>query len=381
MVPFIQLIRRRPWHAIARRPFAASCALLLAASALSCNTQSSHLAYVTAGADGILAFRIKNGNGAITQVFTSPFLPQDSVFGIVVHPSNQFAFVANQRDGSISQLSIDPVSGALTERLPRTPAGISPGPVVLNSDGSFLFVADQALNQVLVFSVSGSGSLTQVSTAAVGSTPTGLTLASSGVLFVPVPNFSALYVFTVNAGTLTPVCFGASPVCSPFVINKGVAPSLGVDPGGKFLYVPNPAASTVSGFVIGSGGTLTPVPGIDFSTGTASSNGTVTSNVPVAAAVDPTGKFLYVANSNTTTASAFNIDPNTGDLTAFTTAPPGVGSKPEFITFDPDNKFMYVFDSGSRSITQLLINSNGSLSSTGNSMSIGSVPRGLAITK
>jgi 6-phosphogluconolactonase len=343
--------------------------------------QSTHLAYVTAGGDGIFAFRIRDGNGVITQVFSSPFLPQDSVFGIVVHPSNQFAFVANQRDGSISLLSIDATSGALTEKLPRTSAGISPGPMILNSDGSFLFVADQGLNQVLVFSVSGSGSLSRVASAQVGSTPAGLTLASSGVLFVPVPNFSAVYVFTVSSGTLMPVCSGTGPVCSPFIVNHGVAPFLGVDPAGKFLYVPNPATSTVSGFVIGSGGGLTPVPGIDFSTGTTTTSGTSPTTIPVAATVDPTGKFLYVANSNTTTATAFNIDPNTGDLTAFTTTAFGVGSNPEFIVFDPDNKFMYVADSGSKSITQLFFNSNGSLSSTGNTLTIGSVPLGLAFTK
>jgi 6-phosphogluconolactonase len=364
------------------RTLEALSAVLLAASALSCNMQSTHLAYVTAGGDGIFAFRVRNGNGVITQVFSSPFLPQDSVFGIVVHPSNRFALVANQRDGSVSLLSIDASSGALTEKLPRTPAGISPGPMILNSDGSFLYVADQGLNQILVFSVSGSGSLSQVASARVGSTPSGLTLASSGFLFVPVPNFSAIYVFTVNSGTLTPVCSGTGPVCSPFVVNHGVAPSLGVDPAGKFLYVPNPATSTVSGFVIASGGALMPVPGIDFSTGTSTATtGTSTSTVPVAATVDPSGKFLYVANSNTTTATAFNIDPNTGDLTAFTTTPFGVGSNPEFIVFDPDNKFMYVADSGSHSITQLFFNSNGSLTSTGNTMTIGSVPRGLAFTK
>jgi 6-phosphogluconolactonase (cycloisomerase 2 family) len=356
-------------------------ALSLAAITLSCNMQSTHLAYVTAGADGIFAFRIRDGNGVITQVFTSPFLPQDAAFGIVVHPSNRFAFVANQRAGSISLLSIDPTSGALTEKL-RTPAGTSPGPMILNSDGSFLFIADQALNQILVFSVAGNGSLSQVSSAQVGSTPTALTLASSGVLFVPVPNLSAVYVFTVSSGALTPVCFGGGPVCSPLILHLGVAPSLGVDPAGKFLYVPNPAASTVSGFVIQSGGVLTPVPGVDFSTGTTSTTSvTATSTVPVAAAVDPTGKFLYVANSNTATASAFDIDPNTGDLTAFTTIPPGVGSNPEFIMFDPDNMFMYVADSGSKTITQLFLTGNGSLFSTGNTMTIGSIPRGLAFTK
>ena len=336
----------------------------------SCNSQSTHLAYVTSGANGIFAFRIRNGNGAITNVFTSPFLPENPVFGLVVHPSNRFAFVANQVDGTISLLDIDSVSGALTEKLPRTPAGLSPGPMILSPDGSFLFVADQGLNQVLVFSVGANGFLSQVSSAPVGATPSSLTLASSGFLFVPVPSFSSIYVFTVSSGSITQVCSGPGPICSPFKVTFGVA-AVATDPMGKFLYVPNPSTNTVSGFVIQSGGSLTPVPGVNFATGTG----------PTAAAVDPTGKYLYVANFGTTTVSEFTIDNNTGDLTAFTTPTQGVGSNPTFIMFDPDNEFLYVANLGSKTISQFFLNSNGTFTSTGNTISLGSVPRALAFTK
>src|SRR5215472_10271686 len=143
-MPFSRRSNRR--NLLGRWPVIALSLAVL--SLISCNSQSTHLAYVTSGADGILGFRIRNGNGVITNVLTSPFLPEDSVFGLVVHPSNRFAFVANQLDGSISLLDIDLDSGALTEKLPRTPAGLSPGPMILNPDGSFLFVADQGLDQV-----------------------------------------------------------------------------------------------------------------------------------------------------------------------------------------------------------------------------------------
>jgi 6-phosphogluconolactonase (cycloisomerase 2 family) len=243
--------------------------------------------------------------------------------------------------------------------------------MIFDSNAGFLFVADQALNQVLVFSVAADGALSQVSSAPLGSTPTGLTLASTGYLFVPVPNFSAIYEFKVSSGSLTPVCYGASAVCGPFVVSDGIAASVGVDPAGKFLYVPNPSTNTVSGFAIDpSTGNLTPVPGVVFATSTR----------PGAAAVDPTGKFLYVANSGTNTLSLYTID-SSGDLTAMTPATVGVGTGPNFIMFDPDEKFMYVENSGSRTITQLLLNANGTLASTGNTISVGSTPRSLAFTK
>jgi 6-phosphogluconolactonase (cycloisomerase 2 family) len=346
-------------------------ALLLAVGVLSsCNSQSTHLAYVTAGSNGIFAYRIKNSNGVVTNIFTSPFLFGDSTFGLVVHPSNQFALVANQQDGTISRLKIDLTSGALTETLPRTPAGLSPGPMILDSGSSFLFVADQGLNQILVFSVAANGSLSQVSSAPVGSTPTGLVLASTGFLFVPVPNFSAIYVFSVSSGALTQVCSSSGPVCSPFKVTDGVA-SIAVDPAGKFLYATNPATNTVSGFVIQSGGSLTPVPGVVFATGIS----------PDAAAVDPSGKSLYVTNSGATTLSQYTIDSTTGDLTALTTTSPNVGSNPGFIAFDPDGTFVYVANLGSHSITQLTINSDGSLGATSNTILVNAVPRALAFTK
>jgi len=336
----------------------------------SCNSQSTHLAYVTAGSNGIFAYRIRNGNGVATNIFTSPFLVGDSTFGIVVHPSNQFAFVANQQSGTISLLKIDLTSGALTENLPRTPAGLSPGPMIQDSGGNFLFVADQGLNQILVFSVAANGSLSQVGSAAVGSTPTGLALSSNGFLFVPVPSFSAIYVFSVSSGALSAVCSSSGPVCSPFKITNGIG-SIAVDPGGKFLYATNPSTNTVSGFVIQSDGSLTPVPGVVFATGTS----------PDAAAVDPSGKFLYVTNSGATTLSQYTIESATGDLTALTTTSPSVGSNPGFMVFDPDGKFVYVGNLGSKSFTQLTINSNGSLSATSNSLLVGAVPRALAFTK
>lgn len=353
------------------RKRSAARALVLALALLplaSCtNVQSTHLAYVTTGS-GILGFRISNGNGNVNNIFTSPFLVGDSTNGIVVHPSNQFALVANQTEGTISLLEIDHVSGVLTEKLPRTPAGANPGPMLLDPSGSFLYVADQGLNQVLVFSVSSSGTLSQVSSVSLAAPPSSLTLASNGFLFVPVTSISDVYVFTVSSGTLTQVCFGGGPVCLPFNVANGVG-SVAVDPAGKFLYATSPATNTVSGFVIGAGGTLTPVPGVIFGTGTA----------PAGAFVDPTGKFLYVANSGASTLSEYTINTSTGDLTAFTNATQSVGTGPQFITFDPVGNFLYVADS--RSVAQFLLLSNGFLFGTNNSLQVGSTPRALALTK
>jgi 6-phosphogluconolactonase (cycloisomerase 2 family) len=49
--------------------------------------------------------------------------------------------------------------------------------------------------------------------------------------------------------------------------------------------------------------------------------------------------------------------------------------------FDPDGMFVYVANVGSKSITELKANSNGSLSGTSNSIQVGGVPRALAFTR
>lgn len=363
------------------RSLACTMAALAAIALLgSCNVESSHLAYVTVGNGGVMAFRIKNGSGKVTSIFTSPFLTGDAAAGIVVHPSNKFAYVANQQDGTISLLDIDQTSGALTEKQPRTRAGIAPGPLALDAAGAFLYVGDQSLNQIFSFSVGANGSLTQVSSAQVQGTPTGLTLASNGYLFVPVPTLSDIYVFSISAGNLTQVCSGGGPVCLPLNVSEGVGfPA--VDPAGKFLFVPNPNTSTVSGYAILPGGVLAPVPGALFSTGTCTTSTTTSScPVPVAATVSPVGNYLYVTNTNTNTVAEFMIEPTTGGLTPFLTPTQGVASEPEFVIFDPDHQYLYVTSSTSGTVTQYFVLSNGILSPTLNTMTTGSTPRAIAFT-
>jgi DNA-binding beta-propeller fold protein YncE len=77
---------------------------------------------------------------------------------------------------------------------------------------------------------------------------------------------------------------------------------------GQFAYVANFESNNVSAYSIdGSNGTLTPIPGSPFAAG---------SN-PISVAVDPTGKFAYVANF---VGSAYSIGSN-GALTPIPGSP------------------------------------------------------------
>ena len=71
---------------------------------------------------------------------------------------------------------------------------------------------------------------------------------------------------------------------------------------------------------------------------------------PAAIAVDPTGRFVYVANTGDTAMSVYTINSSTGALTLVQQLP-GQASNPNFrgsigLTTDPAGRFVYVADGG-----------------------------------
>jgi 6-phosphogluconolactonase len=134
-------------------------------------------------------------------------------------------------------------------------------------------------------------------------------------------------VLTAIAGS--PFTAGSSPV------------SVAVDPSGKFAYVVNflGGSGRVSGYTINpSTGALTAITGAPFPAA-----GDVSNSV----AVDPSGKFAYVVNASDTQASFNNVsgytmNPSSGALTAIAGSPFAAGTIPHSVAVDPSGKFAYV---------------------------------------
>ena len=81
----------------------------------------------------------------------------------------------------------------------------------------------------------------------------------------------------------------------------------------------NSDSDTVSGYSLDrKTGTLTPVPGSPFPTGT----------TPVSVAVDPTAQFAYVGNIGDNSISGYSIDRKTGVLTPVPGSPFATASDP-----------------------------------------------------
>jgi 6-phosphogluconolactonase len=120
--------------------------------------------------------------------------------------------------------------------------------------------------------------------------------------------------------------------------------ALAIDPGGKFLFVANQASNSVSVFSIGSNASLTQVPGSPFS---------VTD--PVALAVPSTGNFLYVADQLDSVVDIFSFD-SAGKLT-----PVGLpivltsGTSPTAIAINPAGTFLYVTNAQTNNVNAFTI--------------------------
>ncbi len=135
----------------------------------------------------------------------------------------------------------------------------------------------------------------------------------------------------------------------------------------KFAFVANfqnATAGSVSVFTINSTtGALTST-GSSFSTGS-----TTLSNGP-ASLITVLGKYLYTANDGGSV-SAFTINTATGALSAISGSPFAAGTNPNNIIADPSGKFLYTANSGSRDITAYSIDS-----STGTLVPIGTFAAG-----
>ncbi|HTY24784.1 MAG TPA: beta-propeller fold lactonase family protein [Desulfomonilaceae bacterium] len=118
-----------------------------------------------------------------------------------------------------------------------------------------------------------------------------------------------------------------------------------VEPRGKYVYAANSNSSSISAFSTDPSGHLSVLPGSPF---TDDSN-------PLALVVDPTGSFLYSANSGSSTVVAYSISASTGALTPIPGSPITVGAGPSALALDPLGKFLFVANQAANSISAFAI--------------------------
>jgi 6-phosphogluconolactonase (cycloisomerase 2 family) len=122
-------------------------------------------------------------------------------FGIAVDPSEKFVYAANSVDNTVSVLSINSSTGALT--LAGTFAtGTQPRSVA--ALGTFLYVANSGSSNISVFSVdANTGALTQI-------TDSPFSASSSPLIEVIDPNKKFLYTASQSGNTISALSIDAT---------------------------------------------------------------------------------------------------------------------------------------------------------------------------
>ncbi len=145
---------------------------------------------------------------------------------------------------------------------------------------------------------------------------------------------------------------------------------MAIHPSGKYLYVVNQAARTISQYSVGSRGALSPL-------------GTPTVSVPVTGTpndidIDPSGRFAYVASSNKVVAQ-FAIGSN-GALTAMTPSSIALDTIAAAAAVTPSGSSLYVISANTDGVSQYGIGDNGAISALPlTTVPTGSSPQAIAV--
>jgi 6-phosphogluconolactonase (cycloisomerase 2 family) len=157
-------------------------------------TPNDNFLYVSLGTVGVGILTFNSSTGVLTNTNTVLKTRQstDAIQGLAVNTAGTYLYAAETGINSVRALSINATTGALTEITgsPYT-TGTGPSAVLIDSTGSYLYVANRASNTISGFLVSSSGALTQIS----GSPFT----AGTNPLAIAEDN-THTYICVVNAG-------------------------------------------------------------------------------------------------------------------------------------------------------------------------------------
>jgi 6-phosphogluconolactonase len=309
-------------------------------------TQNPGFAFVAnTQSNTISAFQLEATSGKLLPLSSGPFPTGNGPEFLAVTPAGKFLFVGNSGSDTISAFQIDAASGLLTA-VPGSPfvTGARPEGVAVDPMGRFLFVGNQAASSISAFMIAAGGALAPVpgspfaakSPFQIVTNPAGTILYANNFPDSSVSDFNSVSAFQISsAGALALVPGSPFPVAN----SSGFASAVGlaVDPGGKFMFVADHMAQAVVPFNIDqTNGALTPastLPTPPLSCGVSCHNN------PLRLAVNPNGMFVYAANVQAGTVSVYAVL-NPGGLSPVMEFP--VGQHPFGVAFDPKGHFLYV---------------------------------------
>ena len=252
------------------------------------------------GANSISEWTLKDSTGALTPAAGSPIADANGPRLVAATPSGTFVYSANANN-SVSEYSVNATTGALTEdrfayhrlrqceRLGR------------RLDQHLPICLDSTKDLLDSYSINAkTGTLTAFSSEAGPANPQAFALDPTGAM-AAVTTSTLVQTYTISDGAIAPLSMtGAS---------KSPLGATAFDQSSQYVVAAEPAINSVAIFRAW-GNTNSPL----FTV--------ATGNAPSAILAEPSGKYLYVANSGDGTISAYTLNNLTGKLTQI-----GIGNR------------------------------------------------------
>jgi 6-phosphogluconolactonase len=281
-----------------------------------------------AGDGAIAAFSINPKDGSLTKINEASSAGKGPCH-VSVHPSGKFVFSANYGSGHVGALPVG-ANGGVGAPIENILAGKNAHQIVPDPSGKFVFVPCLGSNYVAQYTIDGAGAMKL-------NTPPNVALPEKAGPrhFAIHPNYKYAYVINEQGLTMTSFKYDAEkgllsdpetlPTVPPDTDPKGKSTAhVVVSPDGKFVYGSNRGHDTIVIYKVGDNGRLTLV---------GHENGGGDVKTPRNFTIDPTGKFVLVANQKGNSVTVFKRDAEKGTLTkvgttAVTTGPSFVGVMP-----------------------------------------------------
>lgn len=351
---------------------------LTLAAAILVNTAIASEALVYVGtytndkSKGIYAFRLKDGTleplGLVAELKNPSF--------VAIHPNKKFLYaVTEQETGMVAAFRIDPVTAKLTPLNQSSSKGDGPCHLVVDKTGRNVLVANYGGGSIASIPIKADGSLGPA-TASIQHRGNSVNPRRQEKPHAHSVNLSAdnkilvvadlgldqvlLYKFDAAKGTLAP----ANP---PFTkVAAGSGPRhFAFHPSGKYAFVINELASTITAFQYGKAGTLT-----EYQTISTLPDGYKGDTSTAEIVVHPSGRFVYGSNRGHNSIALFRVGPD-GRLTAAGHTPTG-GQIPRNFAIDPEGKILIAGNQNSDSMVSFRINqATGDLTPAGQTFEVG----------
>jgi len=334
--------------------------------------------YTGQASKGIYAWRFDGATGKTQALGLAAETPNPSF--LALHPSGKYLYAVQElgeykgkKSGALSAFAINRVTGQLQALNQVATGGADPCYIYLDPAGRDALVSNYSGGSVAVLPIRPDGSLGEASAfvqfSGKGVDPArqeaphahSINLSPDGRFAIVADlGLDRLSVYRFNAGGLTPSSFARTA--------PGAGPRhLAFQPSGKFVYVLNEMASSITSY------------GFDPRLGALRELGTVPTlpedfkgtNTGAEIRVHPGGRFLYASNRGHDSIAVYAIDPR-GGLKLVQHMATG-GKTPRNFVLDPSGRFLLAANQGSNNVVEFRVdNQTGMLSPTGETIEVGS---------